>query len=285
MNKNKIVSVYISTCNRYEKLKRAVNSVLQQSYPHFEVLICDDASTDETQAYATNLSIVDKRVKYFRNEENKGACAARNLGVFAASGYFITGLDDDDEFTVDRLQYFIDNWDERYSFLCANFTNIFSDGGTPYYNNRDSITFNFESMLFDNVASNQVFTLTSRLQAIEGFDVNVRRLQDWDTWLRLSYAFGNFIRLPRSTYKMHHDHSKDAIRVSKSYSFLKAFEEIGYRNSIIYGERNLLRLRYLILFYKRELSFREACHWFTITKSFKNIVRYFFQFFLKRKLD
>lgn len=285
MKENRVVSVYISTCNRCEKLKRAVDSVLRQSYSNIEVLICDDASTDETQEYATKLVMSDKRVKYLRNEENKGACAARNLGIFSASGYFITGLDDDDEFTVDRIQYFLDNWDERYSFLCANFTNIFSDGGSDYYNGEESIVFNFNSMLFDNVASNQVFTLTSRLKSIGGFDTKVRRLQDWDTWLRLSYSIGDFIRLPRSTYKMYHDHSQDATRVSKSYSFLKAFEEIGDRNSIIYGKANLLRLKYLISFYKRELSFSQACHWFAITKSFKNIIRYFSQFFLKRKLD
>lgn len=285
MSGNKVVSVYISTCNRFEKLKRAVDSVLQQSYPHIEVLICDDASSDETQEYAAELARKDSRVKYFRNEENKGACSARNLGIFAAEGDFITGLDDDDEFTADRIQYFIDNWDDRYSFLCANFTNRFSDGDSFYYEDKDSLVFCFDAMLFDNVASNQVFTLTSRLQAINGFDTTVRRLQDWDTWLRLSYKFGEFMRLPRSTYVMNHDHNKDAVRVSKSYSFLKAFSEIGERNPGIYGEKNLYKLEYLIAFYKRELGFNQACHWYLITKSAKNIARYFAQFFLKKKLD
>lgn len=285
MCENKTVSVYISTCNRHEKLKRAVDSVLQQSYPHIEVLICDDASTDATQEYATSLAMSDKRVRYLRNEQNKGACAARNLGIFSATGKFITGLDDDDEFTIDRIQYFVDNWDDRYSFLCANFTNVFSDGDSHYYNNENNVVFGFGAMLFDNVASNQVFTLTSRLQDIGGFDVNVRRLQDWDTWLRLSHAFGEFVRLPRSTYRMHHDHNKDAARVSKSYSFLKAFEEIGKRNPVIYGGKNLSKLTYLIAFYRRELSFTQACHWLFITKSPKNMVRYFAQFFLKRELD
>lgn len=285
MKENKTVSVYISTCNRCDKLKRAVDSVLRQSYTHIEVLICDDASTDETQEYATKLSEKDKRVKYLRNTNNKGACAARNLGIFESSGYFITGLDDDDEFSTDRIQYFVDNWDEKYSFICSNFKNVFSDKQENYYNNTDTKVFDYQSMLFDNVASNQVFTLTSRLREIGGFDTRVKRLQDWDTWLRLSYSFGKFIRLPKSTYNMYHDHNKDAMRVSKSYSFLKAFSEIGKRNPKIYGEKNIIVLECLIAFYNRKLTFKQALNWFFITKSFKNVVRYFIQFFLPKKLD
>ncbi|WP_340641149.1 glycosyltransferase [Serratia liquefaciens] len=280
-----IVTVYISTCNRCDKLKRAVDSVLKQSYPHIELIICDDASTDETHEYATLLSKNDPRVKYLRNDKNKGACAARNLGIFSASGHFITGLDDDDEFSVDRIQYFCDNWDDRFSFLCANFKNIFNDDIEDYYSNKERLIFNYNSMLFDNVASNQIFTLTSRLREIGGFDIRVKRLQDWDTWLRLSYSFGDFLRLPRSTYSMHHDHNKDASRVSKSYSFLQALEEIGDRNHDIYGELNIKKLEYTILFYKRKLTFSKSLHWAYITKSPKSIIKYFYQFVSPRKLD
>lgn len=56
--------------------------------------------------FSSELELRDDRVRYFRNESNKGACETRNLGIFNAKGKFITGLDDDDEFTPNRLSFF-----------------------------------------------------------------------------------------------------------------------------------------------------------------------------------
>nr|HCI8715018.1 glycosyltransferase family 2 protein [Klebsiella variicola] len=88
---NKKVSVYISTHNRLERLKRAIQSVLNQEYSNLELLVCDDASNDGTKEYMEELCSKDNRVKYFRNDVNKGACATRNLGIRHATGFFITG--------------------------------------------------------------------------------------------------------------------------------------------------------------------------------------------------
>ncbi|HHS9996570.1 TPA: glycosyltransferase family 2 protein, partial [Klebsiella pneumoniae] len=90
-----LVSVYITTCNRLDKLKRAVRSVQEQTFENIEILICDDASTDGTEKYVQELIREDNRIRYFRNQTSKGACAARNLGIFNAKGQYITGLDDD----------------------------------------------------------------------------------------------------------------------------------------------------------------------------------------------
>ncbi|HDH7790640.1 TPA: glycosyltransferase, partial [Raoultella ornithinolytica] len=116
-----LVTIYISTHNRLEKLKRAINSVLQQDYDNWELIVCDDASCDGTSDYMNDICIKDTRIRYLRNDVNKGACETRNLGIFNAKGTFITGLDDDDEFTNDRISFFVDNWNVKYSFLCCNF--------------------------------------------------------------------------------------------------------------------------------------------------------------------
>ncbi|MWP45617.1 glycosyltransferase, partial [Klebsiella pneumoniae] len=74
--------------------------------------------------YCEKIITQDKRVKYFRNSSNKGACYSRNIAINNAKGVFITGLDDDDEFSLDRISFFVSKWDDKYSFLCANFTVI-----------------------------------------------------------------------------------------------------------------------------------------------------------------
>ncbi|MFD2837427.1 glycosyltransferase family 2 protein [Azotobacter vinelandii] len=94
-----LVSVYIPTRNRLEKLERALRSVLGQTYANHEILVCDDASTDGTFERISRLARSERKIRYLRNPAPRGACSARNLGIFAARGEFITGLDDDDEFT------------------------------------------------------------------------------------------------------------------------------------------------------------------------------------------
>lgn len=281
------VSVYISTCNRLDKLKRAISSVKNQDYQNIEIIVCDDASTDGTRDFMQSLVETDTNIVYLRNEENKGACATRNLGIFSATGVFITGLDDDDEFAENRISTFIKNWDEKYSFLCANFLNVYKEGDSKdnYLNNNELSVFNYESLLFENTASNQIFTLTARLREIGGFDVRARRLQDWDTWLRLSYKFGQFLRLPESSYYMYHDHNLDEKRVSKSFSFLDALNEMRVRNQEIYGEKNSLILKYLIAYHKRKLTLTNSINWFYISKNPKHLVKYFYQYLVKREYD
>lgn len=93
-------SIVITTYNRLELLKRAINSALAQSSP-CEVVVVDDCSTDGTEDYVKNLQqhLIgqgDRRLLYHRNSKNSGHSASMNTGVYLASGTWIKPLDDDD---------------------------------------------------------------------------------------------------------------------------------------------------------------------------------------------
>ncbi|MFC0229285.1 glycosyltransferase family 2 protein [Serratia aquatilis] len=276
------VSIYISTHNRLEKLKRAVNSVLEQDYENIEILICDDASTDGTKEFSEKLSCLDSRVVYLRNEKNQGACATRNLGINHASGYFITGLDDDDVFYKDRISFFVTRWSNEYSFLACNFVNRSPESETVHYRRKKEKVFSHLDLLFTNEASNQVFTLTERLRDIGGFDTRARRLQDWDTWLRLSYKYGNFIRYPEIKYVMYHDHAVNESRVSNSYSFNDALFDMCQRNKSIYGDVNSVIIEHIIALDKGELRLSGLVNWFFISKSPSMIAKFLYAKLLKK---
>ncbi len=281
MISNEKVSIYITTCNRVDRLKRAVDSVLNQDYKNIEVLICDDASTDDTKEYVNNLSKVDQRIKYFRNNSNKGACFTRNLGIFSATGKFITGLDDDDIFELNRISIFLKHWDDKYSFICCNFKNNNLGKITPNYLDEKEQVFSYKDNLYENKASNQIFTLTSRLQSIGGFDIRAKRLQDWDTWLRLSYKFGDFLRIPDMTYIMYHDHALDEPRVSNAYSYANALVDLRARNIEIYGKKDGFIMKCITDYHLKKLSFINTIKLFLITKKTKDFFRYFYQFYPK----
>lgn len=102
-----LVSVIIPTCRRSHFLRRAIESVLNQSYADLEVIVVDD--NEPQSAFRTETARVmanyqnDPRVVYIQNECNLGAARARNAGIFAASGEFITFLDDDDVYLRDKV--------------------------------------------------------------------------------------------------------------------------------------------------------------------------------------
>lgn len=86
-------SVVIPTYNREKKVLNAIHSVLNQSYPHFELIIIDDGSTDHTKTAVE--SVNDDRISYHKTE-NRGVAHARNTGILLAKGSYTTFLDSDD---------------------------------------------------------------------------------------------------------------------------------------------------------------------------------------------
>src|ERR1041385_3866377 len=95
------VSVIIPTYNHAEYLPEAIQSVLEQTYPDFELLIVNDGSTDHTGEVVQQFT--DPRIHYLE-QENRGATAARNTGICASSGELIALLDADDLWHPEKLQ-------------------------------------------------------------------------------------------------------------------------------------------------------------------------------------
>ena len=91
-NSQPLISVYMPTYNRSQMMQRAVNSVLAQDYEHFELLIVDDCSKDDTWQVLNELYGQHPKIRLFRQEVGRGACAARNLAIKAAAGEFVTGI-------------------------------------------------------------------------------------------------------------------------------------------------------------------------------------------------
>ncbi len=94
------ISIIIPAYNRADVLPRAINSVLSQTFTDYEIIVVDDASTDETSAVARNFN---GPVHVIRHEVNRGPAAARNTGIEATSGAYVAFLDSDDEWMPEKL--------------------------------------------------------------------------------------------------------------------------------------------------------------------------------------
>jgi GT2 family glycosyltransferase len=100
---NGLVSVVVPTYNRAYCLPRTIASVQAQTYPHFEILVVDDGSTDNTRELVAELAARDERIRYL-HQPNGGVSAARNCGLRAVRGDFVALLDSDDVWKPWKLE-------------------------------------------------------------------------------------------------------------------------------------------------------------------------------------
>ena len=189
-----LITVYLITKDRLNLLKRAVESVLLQENVNFELIVVDNASTDETSQYMTGLTKDDKRVKYISLEKNMGACYARNIAIKLAKGNYITGMDDDDYFKPNRLNVLLIKY--KANKHCA-----FVFGEDAFINNNEVFSqtnkpnvVSAELMKYQNLIGNQVLSERVKFLSTGGFDESLLAAQDYDMWFRMILKFGEGIK-------------------------------------------------------------------------------------------
>jgi glycosyltransferase involved in cell wall biosynthesis len=183
------VSVIIPTYNRAHMIGRALHSVLSQEFTDFEVIVVDDASTDDTEAVVR--AIGDPRIRYIRERRNGGPNAARNRGMRAARGEFLAFLDSDDEWLPGKLEKQLARFAELPDSVGAVYTGVetIDDDGTVSHfvpEHRGRI---HSSLLARNVlhgASQSIMIRRSVAQEAGEFDVRYPAIGDYDYWLRVS---------------------------------------------------------------------------------------------------
>ncbi len=182
------VSVIIPTYNRSDLVKEAVDSVLQQSFTDFEILVIDDGSADDTRSVIKCIS--DIRIKYF-HKSNGGLSSARNMGLVNAKGEYVALLDDDDMWPAEYLQTMLRKLEQNPQFGMAYslFKDVYPDGreaegfgGERYLSGW--LTKNF----YDRMPCLLPSTTFFRKSALEGFffDEALKKTEDIDAFLRLS---------------------------------------------------------------------------------------------------
>lgn len=103
-----IVSVITPNYNSLKFIESAINSVINQDFKDWELLLIDDFSSDGSLDIIKKYSSIDNRIKYFLNNENLGASYSRNFGINQAKGRFIAFLDSDDLWRPDKLSKQLD---------------------------------------------------------------------------------------------------------------------------------------------------------------------------------
>ena len=189
-----MVSVIVPTLDRPEMLRQAIESILQQTYRDFEIIVVNDGGAD-VSALVRSLD-TDGRISYVRHPVNRNLAAARNSGIGVARGKYIAYLDDDDRFYPEHLETlvaFLEQGSHRAAYTDAlRVTQTRRDDryvtaarDRPYSNDfdRDRLlvlnTFPVLCMMHDRAC----------VEAVGGFDEALTSHEDWDLWVRMSARF------------------------------------------------------------------------------------------------
>jgi len=108
-----LISVVIPTYNVGRFIEEAICSIMNQTYKNLEIIIVDDASTDNTYEIIKELSDIDHRIKLFRNDQNKRIVETLNYGIEQATGSLIARMDGDDVSMPTKIE-------AQYNFLMKN---------------------------------------------------------------------------------------------------------------------------------------------------------------------
>lgn len=185
-----LVSVIVPTYNRPEMLQKAIESILKQTYSNFEIIVVNDCGVDVENIIS---KFNDSNISYIKHPRNKGLSAARNTGILAAQGKYVSYLDDDDIYYPNHLETLV-NCLERSGHKVA-----YTDAHRRFLKNVDgrfivtkkdipySFDFDKKRILLENFIPVTCF-MQERKCVIDAnlFDPELKRIEDWDLWVRLS---------------------------------------------------------------------------------------------------
>lgn len=128
-----LVSVIIACYNAEKYIDECIKSLLAQSYQNFEIIICDDASTDNSYQLLKKWQTKDARIKLMQNIKNKHAAASRNSCLEIANGKYILIQDIDDISTPNRIKVLLDNIvANNVDFVSSSMATIDDNGNVNY---------------------------------------------------------------------------------------------------------------------------------------------------------
>jgi teichuronic acid biosynthesis glycosyltransferase TuaG len=210
---NSLVSVIIPAYKMGQFIGEALESVGVQTYPHWEVIVVDDAGPEDGTRAAVDAFAAkhpDHRVEYIRHEANRGVSAARNTAIAAASGEFVAFLDPDDLWCADYLSKTCGRLINRTQTDLVYVPAVLIDEQSNHIGRLkepepDELRDFPQSLYHRNwINPSQAVCRKSSLPA-PAFDVNLNHIEDWDLWLRMLWGGSRFDYLdePLSMYRRH----------------------------------------------------------------------------------
>jgi len=197
-----LISIILPTYNRAKLIHRAINSVINQIYQEFQLIIVDDASIDNTEEIIKTYK--DSRIYYIKLNNNMGPAGSRNIGIKYSEGEYLAFIDSDDEWFPEKLEkqleIFLKYNDKNLGMVYTDMIRISKENQKTYWRSPDFKTENknlYEKSLnygVENIGISTAMIKRKCFEKVGFFDLNLKRLEDLEFFIRLSKYF-NFYHL------------------------------------------------------------------------------------------
>lgn len=197
------VSIVLPTYNGERFLKSAIESVLNQTFKDWELIIVNDCSTDCTPKIIEEYLKLDNRIHVINNEVNKKLPAALNIGFREATGEYFTWTSDDNMYhadAVEKMVLYLEN-NKRQQMVCTRLEVISADGSYQQI----SEPYEDVMMLLENRVGACFLYRRNVLDEVGEYDMDMFLVEDYEYWLRIFFRYGSigFINEVLYTYRNH----------------------------------------------------------------------------------
>tara|TARA_B100000242_G_scaffold291507_1_gene264949 strand:- start:527 stop:1363 length:837 start_codon:yes stop_codon:yes gene_type:complete len=245
-----LISVIIVTKNRAEFLRKAINSVINQTYKNIELIVIDDGSQLDNSPIIDQFNLKALNITYFKNITSKGANYCRNLGFKKSKGDYVAYLDDDDLWLENKIKKQLEEFrDEEVDIVTCDFKyKKFFSKYRSNIKNEFKLNYIFKNNYLGGMSG---IILRKKSFNIDPFDINLQSCQDWDFWIKcfLNNKKIKVVKLPLYIYTIY-SFDKITDNIKKSYNGRKTLF-IKYKS--YYGEflkkqkiYELLTIKYII---------------------------------------
>lgn len=187
MKPTPLVSIVLPTYNGARYLREAIQSCLEQTYSHWELILVDDASTDETPAIIKEYTDLDARIRALRHDHNRKLPAALNTGFAVAHGEHLTWTSDDNRYRPHALATLVAFLEERpdVDVVYTDYT-VINEAGQPL---RAVQVEEPEALPFRNPIGACFLYRAAVAQKVGAYAEDLFRAEDYDFWLRAAGVF------------------------------------------------------------------------------------------------
>lgn len=236
---NNIVSVIIPTYNHDYKLKKAIESVLNQSYQNFEVIVVDNHSTDDTDFVLA--SFTDSRIKVHKINNHGVIATSRNTGLRVAKGDYIAFLDSDDWWKKEKLTLSLEKLQEGYDFVYHDMWICSAENQKIFFKKVGARQLHkpaYEDLLVrGNAIPNSSVVFKRTIMDQIGFiseDNELKGVEDFDYWLKIAQLTDAFCYLPQVLGFYWYGGGNFSNNSTKLLTGLRKLEELHYNNFMKY---------------------------------------------------
>lgn len=232
---NNLVSIIMPCFNAKKYILDAINSVLEQTYPYWELIIIDDCSTDGSADLILEYFGKDKRIKMVRLKQNSGIAVARNTGIELANGRYIAFLDSDDLWLPFKLEKQLDFMQKNNLALTYSSYFIIDRNGKIIGIRNAPKMLTYKMLLKSNFIGNLTGIYDISVLG-KVYSENVKH-EDYTLWLKIlkkvKYAKG--IQEPLAKYRVSVGYSKNKLKAALwQWNILREIEGLNIIKSLYY---------------------------------------------------